>query len=117
MFPKKLLCLSLLVLAFCQCSQLRVQRYQSMLDPLVGNAERKEVDKLLGHPASCQALELGNRCEYRTLAQRNHTVPDAHRPMPGFGPDLSPYEYFDVLSLDYDVFGKFKSWEPVVILQ
>ena len=109
--------LILSVTLFVACSELRVKRYGDLLDPLLGSGSIAEVNRVLGKPTSCEALSLGKRCEYRTAAARNYTIPDAHRQLPGFGPDLSPYQYFDVLSVVYDHFGVFREWEPVAILQ
>ena len=104
-----------LLLLFAGCAQHPVTRYQNMLDPLVGSARKPDMDKLLGKSVSCQSEQGGQVCEYRTSRGRNHPVPDVYRKESGMGPDLSPYDHFDVLHLYYDEFGNFRDWQAVDI--
>lgn len=102
---------------FSACSQTRVKKYADILDPRLGNAKKQEVGKLLGPPTSCTAEQVGEKCEYRTARARNHPVPDVYRREGSLGPDLSPYDQFDVLQLRFDGFGVLKEWEPIFIHQ
>lgn len=97
------------------CAQTRVRRYQGVLDPMLGNGTKIQVAKKLGNPANCAPLGTGERCEYRTAILRNDPVPAVHQKTVEMGPDLSPYEYFDVLQADFDGFGVLKDWQPIVI--
>jgi hypothetical protein len=104
-----------LILMFTACTESRVRKYEDLLEPLLGKAEKEEVDKLLGAPASCQPVESYQRCEYRTSRGRNEPVPFTARKNAAMGPDLSPYEYFDVLALTYDGFNTLREWEPISV--
>lgn len=104
------LCIGLL-----SCSHSRIERYRDALDSQLGNGKKTSLDQLLGMPYLCKNIGVFERCEYRTASQRNHPVPIVYRKAPGFGPDLSPYDYFDVIYLYYDDFDVLQEWEPVVI--
>ena len=106
---------ALLILVLVSCTEMRVKKYNDLLNPRVGTAKKEEVGKLLGNPVSCSQELEGEKCEYRTSHARNHPVPDVYRQERALGPDLSPYDHFDVLHVRYDGFGILKSWEPVVI--
>jgi len=107
----------LLVALSGSCTTTRVKRYQNLLDPLIGSSKRTEVNHLLGTPVFCRPEGDRELCEYRTSAARNFTVPDMHRKAEAMGPDLSPYDQFDVLHVYYDGFDTFKEWEPFVIIE
>ena len=106
-----------LLLLLCGCTELRVKKYSSILDPMLGTAKKTEVNKLLGVPTTCAPEGVFEKCEYRTASARNRNepVPDAYRKQVAMGPDLSPYDHFDVLQVQYDGMGIFKDWQPVVI--
>jgi hypothetical protein len=107
-----------LVLGFlllASCVETHVRKYQNLLEPRVGRAKQNEINALLGNPTYCRAEGKYEKCEYRTAAAQNHPVPDIFRKTEGLGPDLSPYEYFDVLHLYFDTFHVLREWEPVVI--
>lgn len=99
------------------CTQSRVKKYQGLLEPLVGKASKVEVQKLLGNPNYCKQESRYEKCEYRSAFSQNHPVPDMFRKSETSGPDLSPYEYFDVLHLYFDAFHILREWEPVVLMQ
>lgn len=106
-----------IIFSFCfliaSCSQNRVKKYQNILDPLIGKGKKDEINALIGNPISCKSESRYEKCEYRTAHAQNTPVPDMFRKSEG--PDLSPYEYFDVLYLYFDAFQVLKEWEPVVI--
>lgn len=97
------------------CTHHRVNRFQSLLDPMVGKAKKAEVAKVLGAPVNCKPESVTERCEYRTAREHNDPVPIVHTKQPGFGPDVSPYDYFDTLYCTYDSLGTLKEWEPGVV--
>lgn len=97
------------------CTEPRLKRYSDIIEPLVGSAKRERVTEILGKPTSCKREFSQEKCEYRTSMGRNHPVPEVFKKPEGLGPDLSPYEYFDVLHLYYDDFGILREWDPVVI--
>ncbi len=99
------------------CTQSRVKVYGDMLEPRVNIAKKEEVNKLFGTPTWCTPDSGSEKCEYRTSRGSNHPVPDVYRKEDSLGPDLSPYDHFDVLHLRFDSFGILKDWEPVVIRQ
>ena len=105
----------LVSLALMACTEPRIKRYQTMLDPMVGTAKKTDVDAQLGKAIKCERKEKGQECEYRTASGRNEQIPMAHQQRSAMGPDLSPYEYFDVLHLTYDDFGILKDWQPVIV--
>jgi hypothetical protein len=108
----------LLFVLITGCAETRVMRYQQTLDPLVGSAKKSKVNRLFGTPTFCKHHnDILETCEYRTAYARNDVVPDFAAKMPGFGPDLSPYDYFDVIKVSYDALGVVRDWEPVVIIQ
>ena len=86
-----------------------------MLEPKVGNAKKEEINKLLGNPAWCSKEEGREKCEYRTSHASNAPVPDMYRKEEALGPDLSPYDHFDVLHIYFDSTGVMKDWEPIVL--
>ena len=61
-------------------------------------------------PISCKTDGAGESCEYRTAAANNDPLPATHRQNSGFGPDLSPLDYYDVIFVTYDGMGIFKDW-------
>jgi len=83
---------------------------------MVGVWQQPEVNGRLGNPVYCRAQSELQRCEYRTAAGRNLPTQEVHQRIPTMGPDLSPYENFDVLYLYFDDTGRLKDWTPVVIL-
>jgi len=97
------------------CTEPRVKKYSSILEPRVGTAKKEEIDKLLGSPTWCKEYEGLKKCEYRSSRAENAPVPDVFRKQEGMGPDLSPYDRYDVLHLTFDNFGILKEWEPVVM--
>lgn len=104
---KKLALLFLLI----GCTEPRVKRYATILDPLLGSANKKEVSKALKvSPVSCKPESGGEQCEYRTAAGRNEPLPITHRQSSFGGPDLSPLDYYDVIFVSYDGLGVFKDW-------
>lgn len=76
-----------------------------------------QVNEVLGPPVSCAAEPNTNltQCEYRTAMGRNLPTPDVHVRIPSMGPDLSPYDHFDVLHLHFDDTGVARDWTPMVI--
>lgn len=97
------------------CTEPRVKKYSNILEPRVGSGKKDEIDRLLGNPTWCKEKEGLQKCEYRSSRANNAPVPDVFRKEEGMGPDLSPYDRYDVLHLTYDGFGVLKDWEPVVI--
>lgn len=97
------------------CTQSRVRRYEELLDKHVGSEKKDRIATVLGAPAKCIPAEGGERCEYRTNAGRNRSSPGVHAPAPGFGPDTSPYEFFDVIHVFYNDVGLMREWQPVVL--
>lgn len=105
-----------LLLTLTQCAHPRVARYRSTIEPHLNKSKKAELDALLGSPVSCAPAKEGlERCEYRTASERNQKVPEIYRRNSAMGPDVSPYEFFDVLHLYYDSFGTLKEWTPVVV--
>ena len=109
-----LLLFFILLLGF-GCASTQLGRLQETMDPWVGVAKRLEVEKSLGSPTQCVTEKGMTRCEYRTLIARNEPVPSAHKKEPGFGPDLSPYEFFDVIEAFYDDTGLLRDWRPLSV--
>ncbi len=105
---------SLLILSACTTT--RGKFYEDTLEPMVGVSKFHDVNKQLGSPTTCVPDVGLTRCEYRTAVARNLPVPAFARRVPGMGPDLSPYEYFDVLYVYYDDTGLLKEWTPMVVL-
>ena len=103
--------------ALPSCTELRVKKYRQMLEPKIGTTKKFEINKLLGSPAFCKQEVRYEKCEYRTMAAQNNQVPGIMRKEEGMGPDLSPYDYFDVLHLFYDGFEILREWEPVVLVE
>ena len=99
------------------CVTQRVKRYRDLLDPLVGKEKKANINRLLGKPANCEQEQDLEKCEYRTTKERNDPVPIVHERESALGPDLSPYDTFDVLYLYYDGFGVLKDWKPVSVPQ
>ena len=97
------------------CTESRVKKYSDILEPLVGTAKKERLNEVLGKPTFCKRELAYEQCEYRTSRGRNDPVPEVFRKSEGLGPDLSPYEYFDVLRLYYDDFGVLKEWDAVNI--
>ena len=79
------------------CTQSRVKKYEGALEPLIDKASQNQVNAVLGNPVFCRQESRYEMCEYRTAAGHNAPVPDMFRKSESLGPDLSPYEYFDVL--------------------
>ncbi|MBI1859312.1 MAG: hypothetical protein HYR96_00125 [Deltaproteobacteria bacterium] len=101
------------LLALLGCTQPAIKKYSDMLDPLVGLATKKEITRLLGQPVSCQNDMNYEVCEFRTSRARNNPVPAVHQKHPGMGPDLTPYEQFDDLSLQFDALETLRGWRPL----
>ncbi len=104
-----------LLLTLLSCTEPRVKKYQDILEPRVGSGKKEEIDKLLGNPTWCKDEDGTQKCEYRSSRANNSPVPDVYKKEEGMGPDLSPYDRYDVLHLKYDGFGVLKDWEPVVV--
>lgn len=110
MNSKPLLALTILT-AIVGCTEPRVKRYGTLLDPLLGKAKKEDVTSALKvAPVSCKSDGPGETCEYRTALANNDPLPATHRQTPGFGPDLSPLDYYDVIFVTYDGMGIFKDW-------
>lgn len=114
---RTLILLSFLVIFLLSgaCIHQKERRYQAILDPKVGKSTKAVLDKTLGEPVSCANEAAGQWCEYRTASASNDPVPDAYRKTATMGPDLSPYDQFDVLHLHYDSEGVLQAWEPIVV--
>lgn len=113
--PLALILFTLSLAALSACTEPRVKPYQRLLDPEVGRANKARVTALLGNPVKCEITAGQESCEYRTTAGRNDPTPSVHRPSPGFGPDLSPFEHFDVIKAHYNDVGILREWEPMVL--
>lgn len=100
---------------FPACSMSRVKMYRDIVDPMVGSSKKDDVNRVLGSPESCSHEKGLEMCEYRTSAARNEVIPDMSSRNPAMGPDLSPYDRFDVLHLYFDDFGILKDWDPIVV--
>ena len=109
--------LCFLMFFFTACSEPRVKKYKGILDPQIGAATKLQINKLLGKPTFCKPEGKYDKCEYRTTRGRNEPTPSIHKKEEALGPDLSPYEHFDVLHLFYDGFGVLREWQPVVLVQ
>jgi hypothetical protein len=104
----------LLLLALAACTQTRARRYSEMIDPLVGSGKKEQLDKLLGIPAFCRQESAFQKCEYRTASAHNAPTPIVFEKLTNM-PDVSPYEYFDVIHLFYDDQRVLKEWQAVVL--
>lgn len=104
-----------LVCFMTSCTQSRVKKYEAILEPKIGKSTKFQINSLLGNPVSCVQETKYEKCEYRSAYTQNAPVPDMFRKSEGIGPDLSPYEYFDVLHLYFDAFHILQEWEPVVM--
>ena len=101
----------LLALTCVACTEPRAKRYGTLLDPLLGKGKKAEVATALKvQPIGCKTDGAGETCEYRTAAGNNDPLPATHRQNTGFGPDLSPLDYYDVIFVTYDGMGIFKDW-------
>jgi hypothetical protein len=100
---------------FVACTEAPVKRYRDLLEPRVGSARKAEINQLMGSPTYCKQGEAYELCEYRSSLGHNYPVSDQYRRVDSMGPDLSPYDQFDVLHLYFDNFGILKEWEPIVI--
>ncbi len=110
---EKLALLWLLVLIVA-CTQPRMRRYSEVIDPMVGSGKKEELDRLLGNPTFCQQEKAFQKCEYRTAMGHNAPTPIVFTKMTHM-PDVSPYEYFDVIHLFYDDLRVLKEWQAVVL--
>ena len=106
-----------LVFLLSACAQSRVNKYNGLLESKVGRSDRNDVGRILGEPVKCSPEGDLEKCEYRTASAKNHPVPDVFKKQPAMGPDVSPYEHYDVLHLYYGKDGLLKEWKPVVILE
>lgn len=104
-----------MILFMTSCTQSRVKRYQAILEPKIGKSTKSQISTILGNPVSCLQEAKYEKCEYRSAYTQNGPIPDMFRKSEGIGPDLSPYEYFDVLHLYFDAFHILQEWEPIVI--
>lgn len=100
-----------LLVCSVSCTTTRAKRFADVLDPMIGSGKKVELDSLLGRSVSCTAEGQESVCEYRTARMRNYPVPDAARRLDSSVPDLSPFEYFDVVLVRYDGFGVLKEWQ------
>ena len=107
--------LTLTVILMTSCVQTRVKKYEAILEPKIGKSTKLDITSLLGNPIYCRQESKYEKCEYRSAYSQNGPVPDMFRKSDGLGPDLSPYEYFDVLYLYFDGFHVLQEWEPVVM--
>jgi len=97
------------------CSLSPLKRLEEAMDPMVGVKKKQEVERVIGEPVQCHSNTGTTRCEYRTLIGRNDPAPATHKKEPGMGPDLSPYEFFDVIEAFYDETGMLKDWHALSI--
>ena len=97
------------------CAHSRIRRYEKLLEPEIGLGTKADMRALFGAPVNCNKSKGLERCEYRTARERNDPVPAVMMKTQGLGPDVSAYEYFDVLHLFYDDFGVLREWAPIVI--
>lgn len=97
------------------CTQTRVERYADLIEPHIDGAKKPEMNRILGAPTYCREEGKFEKCEYRTARGRNESVPGIHHKQPAMGPDLTPYEHFDVIHLYYDSFSVLKEWQPIVV--
>lgn len=102
--------LSMLVLPSCTHTALR--RYGDLIEPQIGRANKADMARQLGSPENCKSDGNYENCEFRTSRGKNAQVPAVHQRAPGMGPDLSPYEHFDVISLQFDSLGVLRGWKP-----
>lgn len=109
----RLTSLMVLGLLLTGCTQPTIRKYSDMLDPKIGVASKDDITRFLGAPASCRQTLNYEDCEFRTSRARNAPVPAVHQKHPSIGPDLSPYEQFDDLSLQFDSLGTFRGWKPL----
>ena len=105
----------LLLLFFTGCTESMVKRYADVIEPQLGSATKSDFRKLFGPPAFCKPDKDWELCEYRTAHTRNYPTPRMYAKNPTFGPDLSPYEFFDVIHLYYNEWGILQEWDPVVV--
>ncbi|MBI4403429.1 MAG: hypothetical protein HY537_04670 [Deltaproteobacteria bacterium] len=105
------------VVMLAGCTHTRVKFYHDLINPLVGSATKEKMNSLLGSPTWCKQETSFEQCEYRTSRGRSEPVPAIHRQHESMGPDLSPYDYFDVLHLFYDDTKTLREWSPIVIQQ
>jgi len=103
----------LLILACFGCVENRIKKFDALLNPLLGHAQKKQVSEALGNPVKCRLDQSGETCEYRSAAGRNDSVPAVHRKEPGFGPDVSPYDAYDPIQVQFDAVGVMKDWKPL----
>lgn len=102
------------LVALVACTQTRTRRYSEIIDPLIGSGKKEELDKLLGNPAFCLQENLFQKCEYRTASAHNEPTPIVFTKVNTM-PDVSPYEYFDVIHLFFDDRRVLKEWQAVVV--
>lgn len=103
-----------LFLFFPACAQKRIVKYESLLNRMVGVSKKTEVNQKIGNPTFCNPVGDNEVCEYRTPKSHNENIPVVLQKANGF-PDLSPYEYFDVLHLTYNPQKILTAWEAVVL--
>lgn len=100
------------------CSQSRVRRYEELIEPQLGKANKDEMSRLLGaKPTKCEKVKLYEQCEYRTARERNDPVPGEYSTGLAGSPDLKPFAYFDVIHLYYDETEVLREWSPVKVAQ
>ncbi len=99
---------------FISCSYPRIKHYESLLDNKIGVADKEAISKLLGSPVFCDKNMALERCEYRTSAGRTEIVPEVVKKTETW-PDLSPYDYYDVIHLFYDDKGILRDWKAIVL--
>jgi hypothetical protein len=114
-FKIELFALALCALSVVACTQTRLRRYGELLDPLVGGESKAKVATILGAPSRCESYDGGQRCEYRTAAGRNTASIGVLAPNPAMGPNLAPYEHFDVINVYFNNVGLMREWEPIVL--
>jgi hypothetical protein len=90
-----------------------VKKYSDILEPRMGTAKKAEIDKFLGQATQCTSQGEYEECEYRTARGKNEPVPAVHTKAPAMGPDLAPYEHFDVIRVKYDSLGILREWKPI----
>ena len=96
------------------CTTTTLQKYSEILDIKKG-IKKSEIMGFLGRPVSCVFDSMGETCEFRTLYARNLPVAAVYQKNPTLCPDLSPYEFFDVLSLHFDEVSALKDWKPIYL--
>lgn len=105
----------LAIFLIAACTESRIKRYSDIIEPSIGSGTKRDFTKLLGAPTFCRQDAKYEVCEYRTARGRNEPVPYVHKKDPAMGPDLTPFEHYDVIQISFDGFGVAQSWDPLVL--